>query len=158
MKIALIITGSVLLFLGAIIGACVWLASGPESGVKLSNQVDKYALDYLDQHHLLLPGERVIAYFDETIKMDGTEAAILTNRRLLYHKDGRTTAIALPEIESVNETHESLVGDIITVRSKSGDSIRVEIAPLNGGDTFYNETMAAWKRNNLPKDLVPVAP
>lgn len=146
MKIAIIVIVSVLVVLGAVIGACVWLVSGPEAGVKLSNQMDKYAIDYLAQHHLLNPGEKVIAYFDETVKMDGSEAAILTNQRVLYHKDGRTTAVALGDVDGVQRGHEGLVGDVITVRSKSGESIRIEIAPLNGGDIFYDETMAAWKR------------
>jgi hypothetical protein len=141
MKVAAIIGGVVLVLLGGL----VWLGSGPESGVKLANEMDKYALDYLDAHHVLQPAEKPIAYYDVTLKMDGSEAALVTDQRVVYMKDGRITAITLADVESV-EQGKATLSDVYTVHSKKGESMRIEIATMNGGDTFYKELAAAWKR------------
>src|SRR5690348_10217710 len=99
MKVALIIGGVVVVILGALI----WLGSGPEGGVRLGNQMDKYALDYLDAHHVLEPNEKIVAYYDVTIRLDGSEAALLTNQRVVFMKDGRITAIPLADIASIDK-------------------------------------------------------
>ena len=48
-------------FLIVVVGLCVWLitwvASAPVGGVKLANEMDQYALDYLAEHEILNPGE-----------------------------------------------------------------------------------------------------
>ena len=59
------------------VAVCIWLSSGKESGVHFANEIDQYALDYIRDHQILIHGEVLIAYYDETIQMDGTEAAIL---------------------------------------------------------------------------------
>ena len=127
-----------LLGVALLIGVVVWLVQGPESGVKLSNQMDKYATDYLVEHKILQPAENLIAYYDATIKMDGTEAAILTDKRVLYHNNGKTAAIDLAEIDEIRHRKERLLGDIIEIYARSGESMNIEIAPLNNGETFLN--------------------
>lgn len=117
-------------------GCVVWLGSGPESGVKLANEMDQYALDYLDDHDLVSEGEVVRAYYDATISMDGTEAAIVTDRRLLYHRGNSTTQILLEDIVEVDHRHEGLIGDVVEVVDSHGDAVRIEIAPLNDGEAF----------------------
>jgi hypothetical protein len=141
-KVALIVVGAVLLL---IIGGVAWLASLPESGVKLPNQMDKYALDYLEAHHVLQPSEKLIAYYDVSTKMDSSEASLLTNQRIVYLKEGRVTAMAVADIESVDQIQEGL-SYLITVHSKSGESMLIDIARMNGGEVFYKELMAAKKR------------
>lgn len=131
--------GVILLVVGGI-----WILKQPESGVKLGNQMDRYALDYLDRHKILTPTEQVVAYYDCTMAMDGTEAAILTTRRVLYHKDGRTEAIDLTDVKDVKHRKESLTGDIIEIYATSGKSMKIEIAPLNEGETFRSSLMNAW--------------
>lgn len=129
-----------------VVGLVAWLASGPESGVKLGNEMDKYALDYLAQHKILNPGEEVLAYYDVTLAMDGTEAAILTQDRVIYHKNGTTTAIPVRDIQDVRHRQESLLGDIIEVQSISGPVMKIEIAPLNQGETFKNVLVGLWEK------------
>jgi hypothetical protein len=129
-----------------VVGLGVWLYSSPEGGVRLSNEMEKYALDYLAEHQLLNPGEKVLAYYDVTLSMDGTEAAILTKDRVIYHKEtGTTTSIPIQDIRDVRHRYETLIGDVIEVESTSGEVIKIEIAPLNQGETFKNVLMNLWQ-------------
>jgi hypothetical protein len=136
----------VALSVAGVVGGVVWLLSRPESGVKLTNEMQPYALEYLSEHGLLEPGEEVLAYYDVTVAMDGTEAAILTDGRVLYHSEGRTTSIRLAEIEDVRHRYESLSGDVIEIEAASGEFMKIEIAPLNSGETFKNVLLTAWRR------------
>lgn len=122
----------------------VWALNEPESGVKMGNEMDKYALDYLATHKILGDGEEVLAYYDATMGMDGTEAAILTRERVMYHKDGRTTTINIKDVRDVRHRYESLIGDVIEVEDVSGKVLKIEIAPLNQGTTFKNVLMSTW--------------
>lgn len=143
-KIVLLAIGVALL--GGVVAAFVWLASGPESGVKMANEMDQYALDYIERHQLLTPDEKLVCYYDVTLSMDGTEAAILTTQRLLYHKGGRTTALLLAEVADVEHHYESLIGDVIVARTTSGEVMKIEIAPLNGGESFLRALNSAWQQ------------
>ena len=108
MKNVLIGCGAVAaLVLILLCGGLIWLGSGPESGVKLANEMDPYATQYLKDHEILLPQEDVIAYFDQTLMMDGTEAAILTNKRIISHRSGVNTALELAAIDEIKHRHET---------------------------------------------------
>ena len=50
----------------AAIGAVfiIWVLITPESGVKMGNQMDRYALEYIEKHDLLNHTEKLIAYYD----------------------------------------------------------------------------------------------
>lgn len=122
----------------------VWLATSPEPGVKLSNELDDYAIEYLETYSLLEPGEAVLAYYDATISMNGSEAAVLTNRRVMYHKGGRTTSIDLGDILNIDHRYESLIGDIIEIQGATGTFMKIEIAPWNEGETFLKALQ--WER------------
>lgn len=138
-----------------LLGAVIWLMTLPEGGVKLANQMDGYALEYIRSHDLLMPSEELVAYYDATLKMDGTEAALLTTQRVLYHKDGRTDAIDLCAIEDVEHHTEALTGDYIEIQATDGRSMMIEIAALNGGGTFHSALMKGWRRaktNPSPSD------
>lgn len=138
LKWTLIGCGSmVMIAVMAMVGCVVWLGSGPESGVKLGNEMDQYALEYLDRHDILDHGEVVKAYYDVTISMDGSEAAILTDHRVLYHRNGATLSVALEDVVEVDFRNEGLVGDVVEVVDVDGDALRIEIAPLNDGAAFY---------------------
>lgn len=126
----------VLIAVVGMVGCVVWLGTAPESGVKLANQMDEYAVEYLDEHALLEPDEELRAYYDVTISMDGTEAAILTDRRVMYHHNGETTSISLDDIVEVDHRQESLIGDVIEVVKVDGTALRIEIAPFNDGAAF----------------------
>jgi len=132
---------------GLLCGGVVWLSSGNEGGVRLSNEMEDYATQYLEEHEILNPSESLIAYFDVTILLDGTEAAILTTERVIYHKNGQSTAVALSDITDIRHRYESLFGDIIEIDSASGVPMKIEIAPLNQGETFLNALQNAWERS-----------
>jgi hypothetical protein len=144
-----IVTAIVLVMLVAV---CIWLSSGKESGVHFANEIDQYALDYIRDHQILIHGEVLIAYYDDTIQMDGTEAAILTTKRIIYHKDGRNNAIDLSSIQDIHHKKVPLAGDIIEVYASSGHSMKIEIAPLNGGETYRSALMRAWKNAKIGLD------
>jgi hypothetical protein len=130
------------------IGLLIWLSGGRESGVKYANEMDKYALTYLSDHKILIPSEELIAYYDITLKMDGTEAAILTTKRVIYHKADTNTVMKLADVTNVTHRKETLIGDLIDVMGPSGKIIHIEVAPLNDGDKFLTALMGAWKHEN----------
>jgi len=145
-----------ILALVAVISAARCIATSPEGGVRMSNEMDRYALDYIEKHRLLEPNEQVVAYYDVTIALDGTEAAILTTERVLYHKQGRTTAINLADIDDVQHRDEGLVGDVIEIRSRTGQRLKIEIAPMNQGESFVNALRDGWKRKAGPAPKAPL--
>jgi hypothetical protein len=131
-----------------IIGYMVKIAGQPESGVKFANEMDKYALTYLDHHKILLPSEELLAYFDETNNMDGSEAVVLTAKRLIYIKDNHTTVMALASVRGVSHQKDIVHSDLIDVTDSSGKIMHIEIAPFNGGERFLTALLGAWKREN----------
>jgi hypothetical protein len=120
-------------------------------GVLAGNEVPKTALDRLEKKHILLPGEKLISYYDTTISGDASEIALLTSERLVYVKEGRTTAFALGDIADVRHRTEPLTGDIIEAQTDSGDLMKIEIAPLNDGPTFLGALEAARKSKRTPR-------
>jgi hypothetical protein len=122
----------VLLFFGAI----AYFATGPEGGVRLTNTMEDYALEYIEEHDLLAEGEKVIAYYDVTVGLSGSEAAILTDSRLIYHKSGRNSEMALADVETIETDGDGMGGDVIRVLSKNGDAMVIEIAVFNQGELF----------------------
>jgi len=129
-----------------IVAMGTWLFSGPETGVKLGNEMDSYALEYLDKNHILKPDEELVAYYDTTLDMDGTEAAILTTKRVIYHKNRGNYEIDLLDIDDIRHKKITLIGDVIEIQSTSGKSMKIEIAPLNGGDTFLSSLRSGWEK------------
>src|SRR4051794_8674662 len=79
----------VLLGAGATIAFVAWAVSTPDGGVKRENEMQPYALEYLAKHKILNDTEKLVAYYDATLSMSGTEAAILTTERVIYHNEGR---------------------------------------------------------------------
>ncbi|MBN2431251.1 MAG: hypothetical protein JXQ27_07240 [Acidobacteria bacterium] len=146
-KIFLIGCGVVVVIGGAIMaGFLVWLFTLPEGGVKLANEMDEYALAYLQEHHLLNSGELLVAYYDATLSMDGSEAIILTNQRVLHHRAPRTTAVELRNVEDIRHRNETLSGDIFEIISQADLPMKLEIAPLNGGETFHQVLLDSWRK------------
>jgi len=115
-------------------------------GVRVSNDIPASAYEHLASRKLLLPGEKVLAYYDATLAGDGSEVAMVTVDRLVYFKEGRTTAFALSDITDVRHRTEPLIGDIIEADSESGETMKVEIAPLNDGPVFLSTLETAWKK------------
>jgi hypothetical protein len=117
-------------------GGIIYLATGPEGGVRLSNNVEDYALEYIEEQELLRPDETIVAYYDVTVGLNGSEAAILTDSRLIYHINGRNTEIPLSDVDSIDVTGDGIGGDVIQVTDKTGNIMVIEIAAFNQGDLF----------------------
>jgi hypothetical protein len=108
------------------------------SGVLMQNEIPQSVYTYAATHQILDESETIIAYYDATISLSNEESAMITNKHVIYHYNGRTTKMPLKDIVSINHTVETLVGDIITVESSGGNFMKIEIAPLNGGEIFLN--------------------
>ena len=108
-----------------------------EGGVRAANNMEKYALDYIKENQLVEEDEKILAYYDYTVTLDGTEAAILTSSRLIYHNsETNTSYVNLEDITDIKHRKESLIGDIIEVTAADGEVWVIEIAPYNQGETF----------------------
>jgi hypothetical protein len=116
--------------------------TGKEGGVRLKNNMEDYAVNYIANHKILDWSEEIVAYYDVTISLDGTESAILTTERIIYHKAGRDDFIKLDDVLEIKHRKE-LAGDIIEIYGSSGKVMLVEIAPLNQGETFLNALIHA---------------
>jgi hypothetical protein len=114
-----------------------------EQGVTLPNQMDTIGLGYIEQKQLLQEGEQLRCFYDATVSLDGTELYLVTDRRVITHKDGRTTAINLTDVASIDRVEVPMT-DAWLVSSTNGEAVQVEVAALNGGDTFEKILRAAW--------------
>ncbi|MFZ9777525.1 MAG: hypothetical protein ACO3CI_04225 [Schleiferiaceae bacterium] len=108
------------------------------SGVLMQNEIPQSVYTYAATHQILDEGETIVTYYDATISLSNEESAMITNKHVIYHYNGRTTKMPLQDIVSINHTEETLVGDIITVESLDGNMMKIEIAPLNGGEIFLS--------------------
>ncbi len=125
-------TLAVLCLLGGFSLACG--GGDNNGGVELPNQMSSN--DHTHADKLLKPGEQIRAYYDATIALNGNEAAMVTDQRVVYVIDGRTTDIALADVTAVDHTKDKLTGDVIDVHGTGGQRMRIEIAPFNDGDLF----------------------
>jgi hypothetical protein len=124
-------------------------------GVRVSNNIPHSAFDHLARRKLLQPGETVLAYYDATLNGDGSEIAVVTTERLVYFKEGRTTAFTLADVTNVTHRTEPLLGDIIAAQSDSGETLEVDIAPLNDGALFLIALENAWKKKRPSAAATP---
>jgi hypothetical protein len=122
----------------------VWLASLPESGAVPGGQMRAESLDYLEEQGLLEAGERVVYYYDYTLRMTDEEACFFTERRVVYHRAGAVNEIPWDDVESIDAWEDW--GQIIEVGSRDGRYLRCEIPALNGGEAFYAAMLDSWDR------------
>jgi len=134
------------IFLIVIVVGVIWILSSPQGGVLLPNEMETYAQESLNEHKILEDSEELLAYYDVTILLDGSEAAILTTMRVIYHKNGQNSAINLADIEGIRHRNETIIGDIFEISATSGQTMKIVIAPFNQGETFKNILMAAWEK------------
>lgn len=118
-----------------------------EGGARLSNEIPPIVITRLEKASIVEPHEVVLAYYDATISIDGSEVAVLTKTRLVYAKNGHTTAIALHDVKRVHHTEATLIGDVIAVTTTNGKSMKIEIAPLNNGPVFLSALLDAVADN-----------
>ena len=103
-------------------------------GVLTYNQLPASVIEFFDKTDIL-ENEQIIAYYDVTIALDNSESAILTNKNLIYYKYGRVVRFPLSDIESIEA--EDCFGLCIVATTSDDRVMEIEIAPLNGGDLFF---------------------
>ena len=140
--------------LAILISTLLFSCNMHEGGVRVSNDMEKYAFEYINDNHLLNDGEKLMAYYDNTIACDGTDAIILTDVRLIHHnKQTKNTIINLEEITKIHHRYQSIMGDIIEVYVSDGSIFKIEIAPLNNGETFLKVLNSARDIRNKKATL-----
>ena len=127
-----VIFGSVGLVLGLACGG----GGGRGGGVKLPNEMDNVDQQHLVDNKILLPGERVLAFYDAGVMRDGTEETVVTDQRVVSSIDGHVTAVALVDVDKVDRKPDVVGGDEFTIVSHGVPAIKFTVAPLNGGDTM----------------------
>jgi len=113
-------------------------------GVLTYNQIPTSVLEFIDGKNIL-DDEEIIAYYDITIFLNNSESAILTNKNVIYYKDGRIMKIPLNEIQSINQDKDAF-GFYIYVAPINGQLMTIEIAHMNGGDLFLDLLKKEVKR------------
>ncbi len=102
-------------------------------GVLTNNELPTSVIEFFENTNIL-ENEQIIAYYDVTIVLDNSESAILTNKNLIYYKNGRIERFPLNSIASIDA--EDCFGLCIIVSTRDNRVMKIEIAPLNGGDLF----------------------
>ena len=99
---------------------------------------------------VVAPGEKVLAYYDSSLTGDQQELAILTSQRVVYIKEGHTSQMPVANIVRCQIRDEGIVGDVIEVEGTDGELITIEVAPVNGGPTFFAAIEAARRGARVP--------
>ena len=117
-------------------------------GVRVSNNMEPYALEYIYTHDILHADENILAYYDYTISLNGTQAALITNKRLIYHNEQtKTVSFNLDEITKINHYEKTLEGVFIEVW-KGDELMVINIPPWNYSDVFLNVLTHKTSKNN----------
>ena len=111
---------------------------GKEGTVRVGSNMEAYALEYLKNNEVLYQDEKIFSYYDYTISLDGTKAAILTENRLIYHnQETVTTYFLLDDITQIDHYEKSIEGMFIEVW-KGDEMMMIEIAHWQNADIFLN--------------------
>jgi hypothetical protein len=139
--------------LGALLGTCgvvgllaLGASQDQPTGVVLGAQVPDATVKALEAKNLLKPDEALLAYHDATLRLDMSEVTLVTTSRVVWAKGNTATAMALVDVTRITHHTEGLLGDIIDIVSVDGRTMRVQIAPLNGGDAYVNVLEEAWQK------------
>ena len=102
----------------------------------------------LKNHTMLKPGEKILAYYDYTVILDATEAAVLTDQRVFYYVNGRISQqLKLKQIKDIRDYDGELGIRFIVIKGAGGKTVNIEIAPFNGGSDFVRALNRAWENS-----------
>ena len=79
------------------------------------------------------------------MSLDNSESAILTNKNVIYYKNGRIIKIPLNEIQRI-DNEEDFWGIYIYITPINGPLMTIEIAHFTGGDLFLDLLRKEVKR------------
>ncbi|MFU8804679.1 MAG: hypothetical protein ACNA8W_12770, partial [Bradymonadaceae bacterium] len=132
------------------VGGVIWLSTMPEGGTRMANEMEDYATEYIARHELLAHDEEILAYFDVTMRLDGTEAYILTERQVIHHRQSGNHYVALVDVENIDVGSDGFGGTMIMIDTRQGRPMKLEIPILNGGEAFASALTRAWDRTSQP--------
>ena len=134
---------------GVVVGLVALGASSDDpSGVVLGAQIPQRTLEALRERRLLAANEGLLAYHDATIRLDMGELTFVTTERVVYARGETVAVLPLAEVSRIHQHSETLVGDILDLATEDGRSMRIEIAPLNGGDAYAQVLEDAWRKHH----------
>ena len=131
----------------------------PVAGVKMINEMERGDFRLIEDHKLDVKSDEILACYNAGGSPEEPELALLTTRRIIYLKDGRTTAVDLKDVvslkddrkydEAYHQTPGGVQRDISTyhieIRTARGPRIRINIKPEEQGQPFYDALETAWK-------------
>lgn len=143
------VLGGLLGTCGVVVGLVALGASSDEpSGVVLGAQVPQPTVEALKSRNLLKPDEVLLAYHDATVRLDMSEVTFVTSSRVVSSHGETAAAVALVDVTKITHHTEGILGDIIDITSEDGRTMRVQIAPLNGGESYVNVLETAWQKHH----------
>jgi hypothetical protein len=142
--------------LGGLFGTCGVVAglvaldasSEDQGGVILGAQVPQKTLDALRERQLIGPKEVPLAYHDATISLDMSDLTFIAPNRVVHVKGATVAALPLMNVTKITHHTEGLIGDVIEITTSDGKNMRLEIAPLNGGESYVNVLEDAWQKHH----------
>ena len=118
-------------------------------GVLTADELPESVISYI-QEKKILNDESIIAYYDFTITLKNSDSVILTDKNIIRFKSGKINRIPHSMIESISDI-DGCFGVCFLITSSDSKIMRLEFAPLNGGDLFLqlleNQTLK-YKINN----------
>ena len=147
---------AVALALAPVTSACSKHKDAP-AGVTPGLQVPDRIVQELKKSGAMAGDDILLAYFDYTVTLDGTEIAAVTRDRVLYEKDRRVTAFKLADVEEITTHEEALIGDVFEIKDTVGQRLKIEIAAFNGGALFASILEDAWKKKKPGASIRRVA-
>ncbi|WP_435010408.1 DUF4190 domain-containing protein [Tundrisphaera lichenicola] len=159
----------ILVLVGIAIASIFWTTTNSVSitsvihessrGAKMVNEMDREDYDLVEQSEIPLDGEKIIACYNAGRSNSDPEFALLTNRSIIYLKEGRETRFELTDVSEIknDEAYEQAYNGLgsfhtqdfgvyhIEVMEKDGPRMRINIEPQIEGAAFFDALEKAWK-------------
>ncbi len=132
-----------------LVSACVtWLMNEPGGGSDLlfSGQIDAATFTLVRDREFLEPDERLIAVQDETLTLDRSRAAFLTDRRFVMNNEGVVRSIDLVDVTDAEVVDEDVLMFTLRVSANEGLPIRVDFSWESDAEILRDVILAARDR------------
>lgn len=96
----------------------------------LTNEIRRYAREYFVEERIVEPDEEVLPYYDDTVRLQGTRAAILTEQRLISHDvETSPVSIDLQDIGDIEHRQTALDGGVFAVPPRQARPCALRLLP-----------------------------